>query len=221
MQMKFTNANEAYEFLAQFIERNGIKRANTTAVFNVSFTLVSPMSNLVTNAKRKWKMDYAELEYDWYKTGNRRPTMVEDIAKIWSTIKDDFGYVNSNYGAWWLRNGQLDFALELLKQDKTSRRSVVVHYDPDEATNNQYHKDTPCNMVLNFWIIYNEEDQCHELNMTIFARSIDLVFGFCNDQYCFSRLLYDSASKLGVSVGQIHYFITNLHIYDHQLGQKY
>lgn len=217
----FVNANQAYEVLAHLIEEDGVQVSNTKAIFNVSFDLVNPMSNLITNPKRKWSNEYADIEYAWYKTGNRRPNMVEERAKLWSTMKDDQGYVNSNYGAWWLRNGQLDFAMSLLKEDKSSRRSVVVHFDPDEATSGQYRKDTPCNMVLNFFVTHDNILDCKQLNMTIFARSIDLVFGFCNDQYCFSLLLHDCAKTLGLSIGKMHYFITNLHIYDHQLGKKY
>lgn len=217
----FENANEAYESLAYEVENYGTKFAGTSALFNVSFTLINPMSNLITNPKRKWSNEYADIEYGWYKTGNRKPEMVEERAKLWSKMKDDKGYVNSNYGSWWLRNGQLDFAIGLIKEDKSTRRSVVVHYDPDEATTNQYHKDTPCNIVLNFFVTYDDHKDCKQLNMTIFARSIDLVFGFCNDQYCFSKLLYDCAKETGLKVGVMHYFITNLHIYDHQLGKKY
>lgn len=214
--LKFSSANNAFESLAKKIEDEGINHDGTLAIFNVSFTLLNPISNIIHNENRKWKIDYAMSEYDWYRSGYRNPQPVIDAGgKIWGRMVDDKGYVNSNYGSWWLRNNQLKFALNLLRKNPKSRRSIVVHYSPDEATLNEYEKDTPCNVVLNFYTVANT------LYMTVFARSIDLIFGFCNDQYCFSRLLQDSAVELNCEVGYIHYFITNLHIYENHIGKKY
>jgi thymidylate synthase len=214
--MKYYSANEAYEALAKKIEDEGIIRQNTLAIFNVSFTLMRPHYNIIVNDNRGFKHTYAQKEYEWYKSGDRNPdTMIEAGAKLWSKMKDDSGYVNSNYGAWWIRNNQLGYALDLLRKDPFTRRSIVAHYSPDEASNDLYRKDTPCNVVLNFFTISNT------LYITIFARSVDLVFGFCNDQYCFSKLLEDCAKELGLIPGTMHYFITNLHIYDNHIGKKY
>ena len=52
-----------------------------------------------------------------------------------------------------------------------------------------------------------------KLHLTVFARSIDLVFGFCNDQYTFAKLMEHVSKKTGYAVGEMHWFITNLHIY--------
>lgn len=59
-----------------------------------------------------------------------------------------------------------------------------------------------------------------ELNMTIFIRSLDLVYGFCNSQYHFSRLLQDVALKLKCQVGNITYMITELHLHKEHYNLK-
>ena len=45
-----------------------------------------------------------------------------------------------------------------------------------------YAKDTPCTYAVQFTVLNNK------LNMSVVMRSNDLWYGFCNDQYCFSKL---------------------------------
>lgn len=212
MDSNFINANLAFNQLYDHIIMNGQVKNNTKCIRNVSFTILSPWNNQIKTEWRKWNPEYAQIEWEWYLSADRNPDMVSKRAKIWEQMKDDSGYVNSNYGYWWLRNSQLIRAVELLKDDPTTRRSVVIHYSPDEVQH--YQKDTPCNLVLNFYI------QDEKVHMTVFARSIDLVYGFCNDQYCFSMLLQQVCSQLERGCGTLHYFITDLHIYERHYEMK-
>ena len=45
-------------------------------------------------------------------------------------------------------------------------------------------------------------------------RSNDLWYGFCNDQYCFSKLQELVATEVGLLVGSYYHFAHNLHLYD-------
>jgi thymidylate synthase len=203
----YFNAESAFENLFKYIMAQGIDRSGTKTVFDVSIKLQLPNENIITTPWRNWSESYAKLEYDWYKTGNPDPTIVAERAKIWKNITDPVtGTVNSNYGAAWLKNDQLAKVKQMLKDDPLTRRAIVLHYDIAEIDN--YKLDTPCNISCNFYILNDQ------LYLTVFARSIDLVFGFCNDQYCFSRLLSDTADDLGIPIGTMTYFITNLHIYE-------
>lgn len=210
--MVFQNANEAFEWFYTTILLQPDRKNGTRSLFNQSFTILNPLDNLITTPFRKWKKSYADLEFEWYKTGNRDPEMVESVAKIWTAMKDENGFVNSNYGYWWLKNHQLNRLINILNEDNESRRAVIVHYDPNDSHN--YSKDTPCNMVLNFRI------EGERLHLTVFARSIDLVYGFCNDQYCFSLLFNFVMQELTLLPGTIHYFITDLHIYKKHFNLK-
>lgn len=203
--VKFQRAEDAFEFYFKCIMMQGEERSGTKVLFNQLIRLQFPDQNQITTPWRRWKEDYAAKEYEWYKTGVRTTDMVAEAA-IWERMKDKDGLVYSNYGYFWNMNGQLQKMITLLKTDPLTRRAIISHYDINEI--DRYVMDTPCNVILNFYI-HNSQ-----LHLTVFARSIDLVYGFCNDQYCFSRLQSDIADELKIPVGFMNYMITNLHIYE-------
>jgi thymidylate synthase len=208
----FYNAQDAFEYYYSNIMKDGFNINNTKAFFNVGFYIQNPLNNSIDIPWRNWKEDYAKKEWEWYLSGDQSAIEIAKEAKIWKNMMDENGNVNSNYGHWWKKGDQLNYVIDLLKKDITTRRAVIVHYNPEEVNN--YEKDTPCNLVLNF---------CHynnTLNLSIFARSIDLVFGFCNDQYMFSNLLQLVCKEIGIEPGNIFYQITNLHIYERHFNLK-
>jgi len=204
--MRFKNANEAFKQLYLQIMSTGKDFSGTKTMFNASFTLENPMQMIITEPERKFNQDYAEYEWHWYLTGNRDATEISERAKIWKNmIVPGTTEVNSNYGYFWNKNGQLDRAILELKRNPNSRRAVVVHYDINELE--RYDSDTPCNVVLNFTIIDGK------LHLTVFARSIDCIWGWCNDQYIFAKLMEKVSIELNLQIGEMHWFITNFHIY--------
>jgi len=204
--MLYKNATDAFELLFSDINANGESFAGTKAKFNVSFTLQDVGNKNVTTPQRKFNEDYAEYEWNWYLKGDRDASEIAERAKIWKQMMvEGTTEVNSNYGYFWNKNYQLSRVIQELKTNKETRRAIVVHYDINEL--DRYKHDTPCNDVLNFYI---KDDKLH---LTVFARSIDLVFGFCNDQYTFAKLMEMVAFQLDIPVGEMHWMITNLHIY--------
>ncbi len=202
----YKNPTEAFELLYQDIMNDGVDFAGTKAKFNQSFTIQDPLDKVITTPERKFNQDYAEYEWNWYLKGNRDAKEIAERAKIWKQMMiPGTTEVNSNYGYFWNYNQQLKKVIKDLQLNKETRRAIVVHYLVQEM--DQYKYDTPCNDVLNFYI---KDDQLH---LTVFARSIDLVFGFCNDQYTFAKLMEHVSKKIDYPVGQMHWFITNLHIY--------
>jgi len=204
--MLYKNATDAFELLFSDINANGESFAGTKAKFNVSFTLQDVGNKNVTTPQRKFNEDYAEYEWNWYLKGDRDASEIAERAKIWKKMMvEGTTEVNSNYGYFWNKNYQLSRVIQELKTNKETRRAIVVHYDINEL--DRYKHDTPCNDVLNFYI---KDDKLH---LTVFARSIDLVFGFCNDQYTFAKLMEMVAFQLDIPVGEMHWMVTNLHIY--------
>jgi thymidylate synthase len=202
----YKNPTEAFELLYQDIMNDGVDFAGTKAKFNQSFTIQDPLDKVIKTPERKFNQDYAEYEWNWYREGNRDAKEIAERAKIWKQMMiPGTTEVNSNYGYFWNYNQQLKKVIKDLQLNKETRRAIVVHYLVQEM--DQYKYDTPCNDVLNFYI---KDDQLH---LTVFARSIDLVFGFCNDQYTFAKLMEHVSQKIDYPVGQMHWFITNLHIY--------
>ena len=204
--MIYKNATDAFELLFSDINTNGESFAGTKAKFNVSFTLQDVSNKIVTTPQRKFNEDYAEYEWNWYLKGDRDASEIGDRAKIWKQMMvEGTTEVNSNYGYFWNKNYQLSRVVQELRVNKETRRAIVVHYDINEL--DRYKYDTPCNDVLNFYI---KDDK---LQLTVFARPIDLVYGFCNDQYTFAKLMEMVAFQLDIAVGEMHWMVTNLHIY--------
>jgi thymidylate synthase len=202
----YPTPTSAFENLFHYIVDTGEDFAYTKAKFNASFTIDNPADKVITTPRRKFNQDYAEYEWDWYLKGDRDAKEIAERAKIWNQMMvPGTTEVNSNYGYFWNYNNQLNKVIDELKRNKETRRAIVVHYILHEI--DRYKYDTPCNDVLNFYI------KDGKLYLTVFARSIDLVFGFCNDQYTFAKLMELVSEKTGYPVGQMHWFITNLHIY--------
>jgi len=204
--MIYKNPTEAFELLYNDIMSQGEDFAGTKAKFNQSFTIEDPLDKVITTPKRKFNQDYADFEWDWYVKGDRDASEISERAKIWKQMMiPGTTKVNSNYGYFWNYNNQLNKVIDELNRNKDTRRAIIVHYILHEI--DQYKYDTPCNDVLNFYI------KDGKLELTVFARSIDLWFGFCNDQYTFAKLMELVSEKTGYPVGQMHWFITNLHVY--------
>jgi thymidylate synthase len=208
----FTDAQKCFEWYYNAFTKDGIgeDRKDTLALFNESFELEHPEQHHIGTPERKWSLFYAHTEWLWYMSGDRSVAHIKKQAKIWDTMHNGDDLVWSNYGYWWHLNGQLRRVMDMLEADPFTRRAIIVHYDPNIVQEFTY--DTPCNVVLNFYI-----DKDHKLNMTVFARSIDLWFGFCNDQYMFSKLLMMTASELNLGLGNLFFHITNLHLYKNKI----
>lgn len=212
---RFDNANDAYEYLYEYISLFGMDFAGTKAIFNVGFYIENPMANHIHNKDRGWSEEYAFAEWQWYLSGDRNTKALGDIygkvPAIWKRMADSNGNVNSNYGWQWDRNEQLDKVIEMLQVNHDTRQAAISIYDGKEIDN--YENDTPCTYAVQFTIIGGK------LDMAVCMRSNDLWYGFCNDQYCFSMLQAYVAEMVGVPIGEYYHFAHNMHIYNDKLPQ--
>ena len=207
---RFKNADKAFNYYKKQILDYGIDFDDTQALFNVGFTIKKPMDNHISCKQRNWKQDYAEAEWQWYLSGDRNIKKLDElygkVPKIWERMADVNGNVNSNYGWQWQRNRQLREAIYLLKRNPRTRQACISIFDGKEY--DRYTHDTPCTYAVQFTIIGQS------LNMCVTMRSNDLWYGFCNDQYCFSKLQLLVADELGLLVGEYFHFAHNLHLYN-------
>ena len=214
IETEFYNANEAFEYFYKTISKHGVRFADTRALFNVGFTIHKPQLNIISDKKRDWNLDYAKAEWEWYLTGLPNIKMLGEIygkiPPIWKRMADERGYVNSNYGWQWKRQNQLDKVIDLLKREKHTRQAAISIYDGKEYDSYTY--DTPCTYAVQFTNVENR------LNMCVTMRSNDLWYGFCNDQYQFSKLLELVCKETGLDMGSYFHFAHNLHIYSNKLG---
>jgi len=209
----YYNANHAFNSLRADIIDKGMPFANTKALFNVGFYLQNPLDNKITNKERNWKEEYAEAEWQWYLSGDRN---IEKLGKIygkippiWERMADHNGNVNSNYGWQWLRNDQYEYIIDKLKFENDTRHAAISIYDCKE--NLDYENDTPCTYAVQFTIINDK------LCMSVYMRSNDLWYGFCNDQYCFSMLQKKVAEDVNKDIGWYYHHAHNMHLYNDKL----
>ena len=214
IETDFYNANEAFEYFYKTISKHGVRFADTRALFNIGFTMHRPQLNINSDKKRGWNLDYAKAEWEWYLSGDPNIKKLGDIygkiPPIWSRMANEAGNVNSNYGYQWNRNNQLDYVIDKLKKEMYTRQACVSIYDGKE--HDRYKYDTPCTYAVQFTNVENR------LNMCVTMRSNDLWYGFCNDQYQFSKLLELVCKETGLDMGSYYHFAHNLHIYSNKLG---
>jgi len=210
---KFYNANHAFNYYHDLIIRQGIDFCNTKAIFNCGFYIENPLDNHITNKERNWKHEYAEAEWQWYLSGDpsidKLGKIYGKIPPIWERMADAKREVRSNYGWQWNREDQLDQVVQKLKDKPDTRHAAISIYDGKEI--DQYMYDTPCTYAVQFTIIDDK------LNMSVYMRSNDLWYGFCNDQYCFSMLQKLVAERLNMDVGWYYHHAHNMHIYNDKL----
>ena len=213
MKNKFRNANSAYEYLHDRIIQEGIDFADTKALFNVGFYITDSQDNKIINKERNWKEDYAEAEWQWYLSGNQNIYKLGDIygkiPEIWKRMADVNGDVNSNYGWQWNRNYQIDYVINLLENEKDTRQAAITILDTKE--HDKFTFDTPCTYAIQFTILHDRLDMC------VTMRSNDLWYGFCNDQYQFSKLQEMISVELGIETGTYYHFAHNMHLYNNKI----
>ena len=210
---KFRTANDAYEYLHDRIIQDGVDFAGTKALFNVGVYITDSQDNKIINRERNWKEDYAEAEWQWYLSGDRNIAKLGDlygkVPAIWKRMADEDGNVNSNYGWQWKRNNQIDHVINLLKYNPDTRQAAISIYDCKEYK--EYTNDTPCTYAVQFTILHGRLDMC------VVMRSNDLWYGFCNDQYCFSKLQKMVSDELNIEPGVYYHFAHNMHLYNDKI----
>lgn len=100
--------------------------------------------------------------------------------------------------------------LRLLTEDQDTRQAYVPIYDQGDLGNPS--KDIPCNVGFQL--------QAHggHLNMAVFQRSSDLIWGLPYDHLSFTCLLVLVAGELNLVPGMLTRFITNAHVYVPEAG---
>ena len=215
MTKTFKKANDAYEYYHDKIIREGVNFGDTKALFNVGFYIEKPMDNFILNGEREWNPVYAEAEWQWYLSGDRNTAKLGElygkVPEIWKRMADVDGNVNSNYGWQWKRNDQIGYVIDLLRNEPDTRQAAISIYDCKE--HDTFTFDTPCTYAVQFTILDNK------LNMSVVMRSNDLWFGFCNDQYQFSKLQHYVWNRLGkdIEIGTYFHFAHNLHLYNNKI----
>ena len=173
---------------------------------------------------REPNYDYAKREIEWYESQSLYVKDIPgDVPKIWQSCADKDGKINSNYG-WCIfsnENGsQYDHCLNRLLDDHHTREACMIYTRPSmqvDCNSNEMH-DFMCTYATQVFLNPINEFG-YDLDYTVFMRSNDSVYGFCNDviwaKHVRDKLVAD-LNKCGLTVfpGKIIWNACSLHVYE-------
>lgn len=158
------------------------------------------------------KFDVVLEELFWFLSGEEKCT-----SRVWKPWMDKFGEVPSPYGVRW-RNypdfatgdvDQIKYVIDLLKKDPSSRRGVVVAWDPltdhDSAL-------PPCHYTF---VVQIGGDGAVNLHVTM--RSTDVPVGLPFNIASYAVLLSLFGLWLSRPLGELAITMVDCHIYGNQL----
>jgi thymidylate synthase len=157
--------------------------------------------------------NYIKREIDWY---NSQSLSVDDmeppLPKIWETIADDDGMINSNYG-WCVFSGENGFqyaaCINELQKNPESRRAVMIYTRPS------MHVDHKKNGMTDFICTNTVQLLARNgaLDYIVNMRSCDAIYGYKNDIAWHRHILEKAALDLSLKEGNIIYQVGSLHVY--------
>lgn len=174
--------------------------------------ILPPYVRFVNFESRKLNLNYIKREFQWYLRGEKYDDSIIRHANLWKSMINKDGSINSNYGQYIFgEENQFDRVIEILKQDKDSRRASIAILNKDHLLSNT--NDVPCTYSINFRIRDNY------LNMTVRMRSQDSVFGMGNDVPAFSfihEMLCNSLKEFypDLKYGEYYHSSDSFHIYE-------
>lgn len=190
----------------KIIKHKSDSNEDTKELRNFQFTLTDIDTAVLS--VRDISLNYLCGELSWYMKGSKDLKYIAQFGKLWNKMSDDGKTVNSAYGdILFNRHGfnQLETIINLLKEDKNSRRAVMNINVPNKNVITTH--DEPCTICLQLLI---RDDK---LYMTAMMRSNDIWYGLPYDIVFFTCLQKIIANELNIECGTYTHFATSLHMY--------
>lgn len=187
-------------------------RGQKTLEIENALCTFKPYERFANFPSRKLSLNYIKYELLWYLKGNPNDLSICEKAKIWADMVTD-GRLNSNYGYYIFRCGQLDYVTGCLTVDPASRRAVISILGSQHLY--AENKDVPCTVFMAFKI------RDKKLTCSVTMRSTDAIFGLTNDIPFFSVVqemvfsyLREDPRCLVEEMGNLTLFTNSLHVYE-------
>jgi thymidylate synthase len=97
--------------------------------------------------------------------------------------------------------------IDLLKEDKYSRRAILNLYDPESGLD-YFAKDIACVSTVQFLVRKNK------LDLIVTMRSNDIIWGLPYDIFFFSMLQELLSLELNVELGTYYHNVGSMHLYE-------
>ncbi|GIF75943.1 thymidylate synthase [Asanoa siamensis] len=198
--------------LVQSGERVSPRGMPTREIRDVHLQLSQPRARLLhAPPTRIVNPAFAVAETVWHLSGSDAPWIFDYNARLHQYA--DGGVLLGAYGPrmrnWGGKVDQLARVVEVLKQDRDSRRALIQLYDP--ALDAAGHKDVPCTLAFRFHL------RAGRLHMGTLMRGQDVWIGMPYDVFFYTVLHELVAGWLDAELGEFHLHVGSLHIYDEHL----
>ena len=211
-----------YLDLLKNVYDNGIIKKDRTGVgtkslfgWQMRFDLSKGFPLLTTK-----KLHIKSIIYEllWFVKGDTNIKYLNDNnVHIWDEWADDNGNLGPVYGKqWrsWENNGveidQLKNAIELIKNDPSSRRIIVSSWNPADVSKMAL---PPCHCLFQFNVIDNK------LSCQLYQRSADIFLGVPFNIASYALLTHMIAQVCGYDVGDFIHTFGDTHIYLNHIEQ--
>lgn len=195
----------------------------TYELTHVGVTLRDPRDRYTTVPGRKPNIAAQIAETMWVLAGRDDIEWLSHYLPRAADYSDDGEIWRGAYGPrlryWGGDFDQIAHIIDLLQNDGTTRRAVASIYDAE--IDSKPGKDIPCNNWLHF------TSRLGRVDLHVAIRSNDLMWGWSGiNMFEWSALQEIVAGYAGQTVGDLHFSITSLHLYDRhwakaeQLGQS-
>lgn len=174
-------------------------------VEGLSVIINNPGQHIITNEARSMDIRFALGEFLWYITGQNSLDYMEFYNKRYRLFSDDNLTLHGAYGPRIFDN-QWENAKSLLIKDSDTRQAVINIYD-QHVDSGVVTKDVPCTVAIQFLI------RGGKLDMFVFMRSNDMIWGFPYDSFSFTLLQEYMAYELDIPMGKYHHYVVSAHIY--------
>jgi len=212
-----TNVNEALPLgVGLFKVANSVRRIapRGTATLEIKHPVLTvyknPLERVLYHPLRDANPFFHFFEALWILAGRNDVAWLAHFLPKMSEYSDDGEVFYGAYGAR-IRYDEIDQladVIKLLKADPDSRRAVVGIWQPD-LDSGYTGKDMPCNCTITFKL------RDGALNMTVFNRSNDMVWGaYGANAVQFATLLEYMAGMLGVKPGIYYQWSDSFHVYE-------
>lgn len=199
---------EAYASLLDELLRRG--KISDTTVYLTNHEIVFDLSDMLHNDElhlvfcksrglMSYNPQYAAAEAVWYKHATRNPDEIAVYGKIWNSMRDEDGLVNSNYGYQLKRNQSMCDVFRRIKYEiETGADSIKQVFNIATRDNLQLSNDTVCNNQVAI-LLKRADDGKYDLYANVVARSIDVMFGLPFDLTALQGLIIELASYVDVN----------------------
>lgn len=212
------NVRDALPQAVEYMLKRGVKEETRlgsalTATEPVTICYTDPKQHVLLSPVRDANPFFHLMEAMWMLAGRQDSAFLDHYIKDFGARFGKHGIIMDAYGYRWrhgLRVDQLDEIVAQLRKEPTTRQCVLQMWGAGRDDLMAY-SSKPCNLVATFRIV------SESLDMTVFNRSNDLIWGCCGANAVHFAILQEYiAARVGIEIGAYWQVTTNLHLYlDH------